>query len=369
MKQSIINGSAFAVEEIIKKLNIKKYLLVCGKSLKLMPINDYLDKISVPYVRFSDFSPNPLYRDVCSGVDLFKRENCDAIIAIGGGSAIDVAKCIKLFSPMDSEKNYLTQEFTDSKIPLVAIPTTAGTGSESTRFAVIYYSGQKQSVAHESIVPDYAVLDEGLLKTLPTYQKKCAMLDALCQGIESWWSVNATDESIQYSQNAVKMIIENMDAYIFENSAQAAKQIILASNYAGRAINITETTAPHAMSYKLTSMYNLPHGHAVAVCLPHVWRYMTNNLDKQIHPQGAEHLKGIFEKISSTIGVENIDGAVDKFKEILNKLQIEYPKANCLSDVDILVHSVNVQRLSNNPIFLSKAVLRDIYCNILNLNK
>jgi alcohol dehydrogenase class IV len=148
MNQVLIGDSAFCVGDIIKELKIKKYLLVCGKSIGLLPIGDYLDNICVPYVKFSDFTPNPLYEDVFKGVDLFNGEKCDGIIAIGGGSAIDVAKCIKLFSPMNKEINYLKQGYKDSGTPLIAIPTTAGTGSKSTRFAVIYYKGEKQSVTH-----------------------------------------------------------------------------------------------------------------------------------------------------------------------------------------------------------------------------
>ncbi len=129
------------------------------------------------------YTPNPLYEQVCGGVNLFNKEQCELIVAIGGGSTIDVAKCIKLYCKMDSRINYLKQETFDSGITLIAVPTTAGTGSESTRHAVIYYEGVKQSISHTSIIPDYAVLEPSVLKTLPVYQKKCTMLDALCQAM------------------------------------------------------------------------------------------------------------------------------------------------------------------------------------------
>lgn len=267
MSQKIIyeKDSAQQIKNILSDLQTKKYLLVCGRSFQHLLISKYFIEANIPYITFSKFSPNPLYEDVCKGVDLFNSENCDTIVAVGGGSAIDVAKCIKLFCRMDSKSNYLSQEYRDSGVPLVAVPTTAGTGSESTRYSVIYYNGEKQSVTHNSIIPDYAILDSSVLKSLPIYQKKCTLLDALCQGIEAWWSVNSNEESKVYSKMAVETIIKYMDSYIYDNDEIAAEQIMLAANYAGRAINITQTTAPHAMSYKLTSMYKLPHGHAVAL--------------------------------------------------------------------------------------------------------
>ena len=224
--------------------------------------------------QLSFFTPNPLYEDVCKGIKLFNAKGCDTIIAVGGGSSIDVAKCIKLYCKMSDDRLYLEQEYKDTGVKLIAIPTTAGTGSESTRYAVIYYDGKKQSVTHESIIPDVAILEPKVLKTLPLYQKKCTMMDALCQGIESWWSVNSTDESKEYSKIAVESIMKWWKEYIFENTDESAQHIMNAANYAGRAICITQTTAPHAFSYKITSLYGLPHGHAVAVCLPEIWTFI-----------------------------------------------------------------------------------------------
>ena len=181
-----------SIETALKEVSSKRYMLVHDPSFHHLPVKDYVK----PDVVFDDFTSNPLYEQVCKGVELFNAHHCDAIIAVGGGSTIDVAKCIKLYCKMDPTMNYLQQEYRDSGVPLIAIPTTAGTGSESTRYAVIYYEGKKQSVTHESIIPTYAILEPRLLKTLPLYQKKCTMLDAMCQCIESLWSVNSTDESM-----------------------------------------------------------------------------------------------------------------------------------------------------------------------------
>lgn len=353
MGQTIVKG----LGQICPVLEGKKLLLVRDSAYDFMEIKKFFD--AIPHVEFSEFTPNPLYEQVCKGVELFNREQCELIIAVGGGSTIDVAKCIKLYCKMDSSINYLKQETFDSGITLIAVPTTAGTGSESTRHAVIYYEGAKQSVSHPSIVPDYAVLEPSVLKTLPVYQKKCTMLDALCQGIESWWSVNSTNESIEYSRKAVEAIKVNWEEYIFENTNSAAEQIMQASNYAGRAINITATTAAHAMSYKITSMYQLSHGHAVALCMPEVWGYMLEHTEDCIDGRGVKYLETTLAQIAGMIDLPY-------FKDMMEKLEMSYPKAeNREADLDVLAASVNSIRLKNNPVALSKEVLREMYGRIV----
>lgn len=352
-----LEGGINNLGEILRGVNTQKYLLVCGGSFSYLGISDSLEKLNIPHVKFTGFKPNPLYEDVCNGVRVFNDEQCDAIVAIGGGSALDVAKCIKLFCKMEPGKNYLTQQYTDTGVPLIAVPTTAGTGSESTKHAVIYYQGEKQSVSHDSIVPNYAILEPSLLKPLPLYQKKCTLLDALCQGIESWWSVNSTEQSIRYAKLAVETIVKYMDDYLETASDEAMAQIMLASNYAGRAINLTQTTAPHAMSYKLTTLYGLPHGHAVALCLPLVWRYMLEHTGDCIDPRGSAYLKSVFKEIP-------IDP--QWFEQHLKKLGMGYPQAGDReAELSVLTRSVNSERLKNNPVALNGAALRGIYERIL----
>ncbi len=348
------------IGEILKNYGSKKIMLVGGTTFYDSPIKSYFDNVGIPYVFFNDFCPNPSYEDILNGVTLFREENCDALVAIGGGSALDVAKCIKAFSKMDGSGNYIDQPVFDTKIPLIALPTTAGTGSESTRFAVFYYKGEKQSLSHESLIPDVAVLQSETLLTLPEYQKKCTLLDALCQAVESWWSVNSTAESISYAKQAVEDILRYYRPYIFENSPSAADKIMLASNLAGRAINITATTAPHAMSYKLTTLYGIPHGHAVALGLAKVWRYMLSHTQDCTDNRGKEYLEDIFGQIIKVFGTP------DDFDALLSELEIFGPFAmDAEKELDILSSSVNAERLGNNPVKLSREVLYNMYKGIL----
>lgn len=359
--QQILNGHE-NIAEVLKKTGSERYLLVCDSSFPFLPIKDNFNPAAI----FNQFTPNPLYEQVRKGVELFNSEHCDAIVAVGGGSTIDVAKCIKLYCKMDSSRNYLEQECIDSGIPLIAVPTTAGTGSESTRFAVIYYEGRKQSIAHESIVPNYAILEPQLLKSLPLYQKKCTMLDAMCQCIESLWSVNSSDRSMLYAKIGLDMIMYHWHGYIEENNDEDAKYIIMAANYGGRAINISQTTAPHAMSYKITSMYGLPHGHAVALCLPEVWMYMMEHPDKCVDPRGSDHLEFIFEWLGRIMHCDSAYKGIMMFRSVLFALDMPKPHSNDLEkDLDILTHSVNPVRLKNNPVPLDENTIRNIYKKIL----
>ena len=322
MQQTFYDFSAF---ELLKE---KRPLLVCDGAFDSFDI-----KLPCEYIRFSDFTSNPLYEDAKAGVKILRKNRCNFIVAIGGGSSIDTAKGIKYYNHV--------------AIPIMAVPTTSGTGSEATHFAAIYKNGEKQSVAHEQLLPDYVVLQPDLLKTLPVYQKKCTMLDALCQAIESWWSRKATKESIEYSRQAIKLILDNIDSYL-KNGAEGNKNMLAASNLAGKAINITTTTAPHAMCYKLTSLYGLPHGHAAALCLPKVWRYM-----------------GGFDDIAKALGKSNHEEAVSFFEGLLQSVEILPPKNVSVDDLDILTNSVNIQRLNNNPVRLDKDTIRDLYKEIL----
>lgn len=362
--QQILHGIAHLSEAL---RGGTKVLLVCDSSFPYLNIKDEIERISVPYVKFDQFTPNPLYEDVCKGVDLFNITKCDTILAVGGGSSMDVAKCIKLYCKMQKDRLYLEQEYKDTGVKLIAIPTTAGTGSESTRYAVIYYDGKKQSVTHDSIIPNVAILEPKVLKTLPLYQKKCTMLDALCQGIESWWSVNSTDESKVYSKIAVETIMKWWREYIFENSDEAAEHIMEAANYAGRAISITQTTAPHAFSYKITSLYGLPHGHAVSICLPEIWKYMIDNMEKCIDNRGKEYLDSIFRDISMAMGCKAPQHAITVFRTMMNEMGMFKPVAKSREEeLDILSRSVNPLRLKNNPVELGDAcVFRNLYETIV----
>lgn len=353
-----------------KERNIHKVFLVCDGAFRFLKIAEYVEHLrqsGTEFVFFREFTPNPRYEEVIAGVDLFRKENCDIILAIGGGSAMDVAKCIKLYATMDENRNYLEQPILTNEITFWAMPTTAGTGSEATRYAVIYYNGEKQSVTHESCIPSVVFLDPSVLQTLPEYQKKATMLDALCHAIESFWSVNSTEESRDYSAQAVHLVMSNYRAYL-TNRGLGCRNMLLAANMAGKAINITQTTAGHAMCYKLTSLYGIAHGHAAALCVAVLWPYMLQHIEACIDPRGEAHLKRMFAEIASAMQEETSEDAMRRFLQMLNELEMEIPKMQ-VSDFDVLKRSVNPVRLKNNPVRLTEEVIDALYHEIIEKRK
>lgn len=370
--QKIIRGIE-QLPGILQEVGCRKLFLVVDSSYPYLNIKDAIEALPVEKEMFSDFTPNPLYEQVCKGIEMLKSSDCDAILAVGGGSAIDVAKCIKLAVLAEEGKAAIIPPLVSQrlpidgrKIPFIAIPTTAGTGSESTHNAVMYYEGAKQTVTNDGVLPDYAILEPSVLKTLPLYQKKCTMMDALCQGIESWWSINSTDESKEYSQKCVELVMANWRMYIFENDDLAAAQIMLAANYGGRAINIAQTTAAHAMSYKITSMYGLPHGHAVAVCLPEIWDYMLAHLEQCVDERGTVYVNEVFELIANAMGCDGPNVAIARFRKMMQAMEFRYPLAQeRVKEIELLASSVNPIRLKNNPVALNQMVIKGIYESIL----
>ena len=109
MSQTILRGEGVhrQIGEILYELGCRKFLLVCGGSFRRLPVADYFEKMDIPYVTFTEFTPNPQYDEVCRGVEAYRANGCDAIVAVGGGSAMDVAKCIKLYAPMSDDVCYL----------------------------------------------------------------------------------------------------------------------------------------------------------------------------------------------------------------------------------------------------------------------
>lgn len=345
----------------------KGIFLVCGRSLSLLPIGDYFGTLTgrkgITVTYFSDFNPNPSYESVVEGVRRFHESRCDMVVAAGGGSAIDVAKCIKLFSSMDSSISYLGQEIIPNDVRLLAIPTTAGTGSEATKYAVIYYNGEKRSVMHEDCIPSAVLLDASALETLPAYQRKSTMMDAFCHSVESFWSVNSTEESRCYSGDAIRMIMANYKAYL-ANEKDGNANMLLAANMAGKAINIAQTTAGHAMSYKLTSLYGIAHGHAVAICVSKLWPYMLRHRGLCIDPRGEEYLDGVHRQIAEAMGCGSVQDAVHRYTDMVDGLGFSFLRTR-ESDYKILAKSVNSERLKNFPIYLDEKEIDNLYHQIL----
>lgn len=318
---------------------------------------------------FSAYRPNPTYEQVLAGVRVFREGGCDSVVSVGGGSAIDVAKCVGLWAGLpgdgsgsdEDNPRYCDMPVGFSAIRHVAVPTTAGTGSESTHFAVVYADGEKRSVAADCLQPDVAALVPSLLAGLPGYQRRATMLDALCQAIESHWSVASSPESRAYSSRAIPMVMGCREGYL-RGDPGAAREMHVAANLAGRAINLTTTTLPHAMSYKLTSLYGIAHGHAVALCMPFAWRMLLERAEGSV----IDRLREVDTLVTGDVGAP-FGAGLSVFEEMLGKTGLGAPEGADEGDLELLSGSVNAQRMGNFPMVLTREELYKGYRKVLAL--
>ena len=325
----------------MQALGIERALLVCDDRMA----SSFPLKVTA---HFCAFHPNPDLADCLAGAELYRRMGCDGLISMGGGSSMDTAKGIKTMlctEGMDQARRSLLAQ--GGRVKHIAIPTTAGTGSEATAVAVTYENGQKLSLNHPSLLPDAAVLDSSLLDSLPPYHKKACALDALCQGVESYWAARATDESREHALRAVRGVLGNISAYLAGDAA-AADAMQLAAWESGRAIRMTATTAAHAMSYQITKRLGVAHGQACAFTLPILWERLEKEENSAVLALAGE------------LGLAGGEGpALVRGLMAATGMLPEGPVEDAL--LDYLADTVNVERLSNHPQRLDRDELRAVY--------
>lgn len=354
----IYQGAINKLSEILNQLHSEKIFLVSGKSsFQKSGASQLISKLlkNFELVHFDNFTTNPNLSDVKAGIDKYKQTECDTIISVGGGSVIDMAKLINYFQSIPNYQKLTEQTICNAKFePLkhICIPTTAGSGSEATQFAVMYIDKKKFSIDHDQLAPDFVLIDTDLLKSQSSYQVSVSGIDAFSQAIESYWSVNSTEQSRDYASKAIGLIWNNLEMAV-NNNETAMCNMAKASNLAGKAINITRTTAPHAISYGFTANFGIPHGHATAITLPFFLKYnfevSTNNLND---PRGIDFVVARINEIISLLGANNIDDAYSRITQFIQRLHLPISMVDLnitKDDVVFVLSQINLQRLKNNP--------------------
>ena len=400
----------FDLQELGKKYNIKGVFVVSTDLYNITYLPQYFETLGWKDTLFSDFSPNPDYVQVCEGVKRFKESGAELIVAIGGGSSMDVAKSIKLYADMELGCDYMKQEQNPADVPLLAVPTTAGTGSDGNGNIVFYRDGVKQSLNHPKVAPNYILFEPKFLKGLPEYQKKSTLADAFCQCIESIWAKGANEESTEYAMEGLKLIYDNMLRYL-RGDIECFPDIQKGAYLSGRAINISKTTAAHALSYKLSSDFKIAHGHAVLMMISPVTRSIEEYLihkcginsisvleppyDRPVEELSEEERKKIedgpryytdeegnvkeipadtrellekLKKIMSIItpgkkSIRSLHKQISFVGRILDIKNPDYPGEEKLRE---LAGAVNVERLGNNPVSYTPDELTDLYIRAFN---
>ncbi len=293
--------------------------------------------------------------------NLFRSVGGDAVVAIGGGRVIDLAKAMIYTHRMNNQPPFRA---------FIAMPTTAGSGSEATQFAVVYNDKVKTSLDESFLLPDIAMLDPVLTYSLPSIQTAVSGMDALAQAIESYWNIRADAVSIPLAASAIHILLSNLpEAVRFPGKANR-KNMLWGAHLAGKSINITRTTGPHALSYFLTAHYDIPHGQAVAFFLPLFFIYNAN-----VHPGNCNHPNGPgkvhqrLNEIYSFLNVKNEREAMEYMRSYIKNLGLATTLAEYGIDktsiVDSLLQGVNQQRFNNNPVSLDLMALKKICLEFL----
>lgn len=366
-------GALSQFSEIHAQFKAEKVMLVTGKSSYAASgaksiIDTVLQDDNV--LQFSDFDVNPKIEDAERGVALAVEAGVDLIVGVGGGSVMDMAKLIKAFYSAPNKTKELARgelTMTDPGIPMILAPTTAGSGSEATHFAVVYIGLDKYSLASQLLLPDAVILDGSLIASTTLYQKACNGLDALAQAIESAWATGSTEQSREYSFRAVDLCVKYLRDVLTTGAENEALQGMMeASHLAGKAINISKTTAAHAWSYAITSHYGVPHGHAVWLTLPQIFEKHATALSIEVSdPRGKEHLDSVMKRLMDSMGINSATASADYLAQFLKQLDVESDLSNMGPDTaakrKFLSGQVNMQRMSNNPVGLTPSQVSEIF--------
>ncbi len=286
------------------------------------------------------------------------------IIAVGGGSVIDYAKIANNLNNIDKLKlDILNSKNKFNKIAeLVAIPTTAGSGAEITSSAVIYINKIKYSVEGNQMIPDHFFLIPKFILKNKRNLKSSSGFDAISQSIESLISMRSNNTSVMFAKKSLKISLKYFLPYLKKPSFLNSNKMLIASNLSGKAIAISKTTAPHAVSYPLTSHFGISHGDAVSITLEDFLLFNYLN----IHKSNANfNLKSRYNILFNLTNSNNIFDLIKYIKNIktLAKTESSFNKLNLKKEILIpkVLNEVNIKRLSNNPVPLDTDAIKFIF--------
>ena len=363
------------VPAVLKQNGKSKPLVVTDKTIRslalTLPLEEKLIEENLSYCVYDGVVANPTTDNVAEALKLYKENGCDCLIAFGGGSPMDCAKGVgALVARPKKTLNKLKGVLkVGKKIPLlVAIPTTAGTGSETTLAAVIVDSEtrHKYAISDFPLIPSYAVLDEEVTMTLPKSVVAATGMDALTHAIEAFIGRSGNRGTRRDALEAVNLIFENLEISYFEGTREARKNMLVASHKAGRAFSKSYVGYVHALAHALGGKYNTPHGLANAVILPVV-----------LEAYGKAVYKKLWKiAVYCNLADKNTpyaDGAkiiTDKIKEMNGKFGI--PRTVTINSDDLDELSAYAEREANPlypvPVLFSRAQLKELYKRIGNLN-
>lgn len=349
---------------VARRTGARRLLLVTGRRSRAKPWQGVVRNClaEYPHEIIENTISNPTFDSIGAILAAARRSGTELVIGLGGGSVLDTAKAVGALAPQKiGLRDALTQrDRTITGLPVIAIPTTAGTGAEVTPFATVWddISKTKHSLAGDDIYPVAAIVDPALTESMPPAIAAGTGLDALAHGIESSWSVNATDESIRHGIAAVALINDHLET-VTRHPFDAARRtpVARASLHAGLSIARGQTTIAHAISYPLTARFGVHHGHACALSLGALTSFNAAiSADDCQDPRGPAHVRSVLQRIFTALRVSDEEAAERRVLSLIRRVRLRL-----LSDVphvDLGVVAADVMtygRFRNNP----RAMQRD----------
>lgn len=362
------------VGKYAKNLGARKALIVTDPGIIeagwLDEILSELDSYNIKYIVFSDINPNPRDYQVMAGVNVFKSENCNFILAVGGGSPMDCAKGIGILST--NSGNILDYEGVDMVTtpgpPLICIPTTAGSSADISQFAILLNTKRNAKIAiiSKTVVPDIALIDPRTLSTMSPHLAACTAMDALTHAIEAYVSNAQSAISDVHAIEAIRLLttylipaLSNLD------DINMLSKLMLGSLHSGMAFSNASLGLVHAMAHSLGGRYDLPHGECNAILLEHVVAFN--------HKYSPDR----FRQIASAMGLNTSDNSdavvlallIDKLRFLREGANIP-DKIKChgitSQDISILAgNALNDPCMVTNPVFPSKRDVEVLYEKII----
>jgi alcohol dehydrogenase class IV len=289
------------------------------------------------------------------------------VVAVGGGSVIDIAKAVCAMKGHAEDATGMVMgeiSLEPPVLPLVAIPTTAGSGSEATHFAVVYVGQQKYSLAQSHLLPEYALVDPELTHSMSPALTAVTGFDALGQAIESYWATGATSASRVHAARAIRTIMPAIREAVHRPTPEVRTQMAYGAFSAGVAINMSKTTAPHALSYPLTMRWGIPHGHAVALTLGNF--FVINARPTQVLRPGsggqsrfAQSMMELCQLVGGSDPGECSQILYTLMEDLGMETDLNSLGALVSDEIDWIVTEVNQERLGNNPVELTPDMLKE----------
>lgn len=320
-------GGVSNFSQIIAPLGLKKILIIADTGITKAGLLDKLlqglEASPAEVTTYTDIGPDPKESMVLESVLMAKNNDIDGIVGIGGGSVLDVAKLTAVIAKNDCSLSdiYGIDQVKGGRLPLILIPTTAGTGSEATSSSVISHeSGQKNVIIDPTLYPDIALLDVEMLSTIPQIIISTTGVDAIVHAIEAYTSATKKNPiSDMLACEALRYLLGNIEeSFQTSASSESRSRMLLGSTLAGQAFANSSVAAVHAFAYALAEKFYLPHGLSNSLVLVHILKF---NISKDTRIYG-DLARSIFAETVDSSDTEAADYLLTKLKSILEAVEL-----------------------------------------------